>query len=395
MKNKILFVYPDMILGGSTTALIALLKKLDYEKNQVDLLFLNNGNYRTDEIPGQVNILPDAAKENLSGAKARIKKRFHLLFSGNIFRVLAWALKNKPSKAYFIAALNQALAQANAGLSRPLEEKYDLAVAFLEMWPTVYLAKHIDAKKKIAWVHIDYQKARFCAALDKKFYGKTDRIICVSDGCKESFDMAFPQFADKTCRAENEIDTHGIISKSGDSEGIEAVFSGFSGFRIVTVARIDAYTKGIDRIINICERLKSDGLIFRWFIIGYGPDFDKMNTIAKEKQLSDCLVFLGARNNPYPYIKNADLLVLASRNEGKPITVSEALILSTPVLVTEYAAAKKQICGGGIVVPNEDMSIYPVLSQIIRKEIILSRKQILPPSEGGAAQLIESILKEK
>ena len=76
MKNKILFVYPDMILGGSTTALIALLKKLDYEKNQVDLLFLNNGNYRTDEIPPQVNILPDAAKENLSGAKAKIKKFF-------------------------------------------------------------------------------------------------------------------------------------------------------------------------------------------------------------------------------------------------------------------------------------------------------------------------------
>lgn len=383
-----------MILGGATTALIALLKKIDYEKNQVDLLFLNNGGYRTDEISGQVNILPDAAKENLSGAKARIKKRFHLLFSGNIFRVLAWALKNKPSRAYFIAALNQALAQANSALSHPADKEYDLAVAFLEMWPTVYLANHIKAKKKIAWVHIDYQKARFCAALDKKFYGKTDRIICVSDGCKDSFDMAFPQFADKTCRAENEIDIYGIMSKADGCEGVEAEFSAFDEYRIVTVARIDAYTKGIDRIINICERLKSDGLIFRWFIIGDGPDFDKMNTIAKEKQLSDCLVFLGARNNPYPYIKNADLFVLTSRNEGKPITVSEALILSTPVLVTEYAAAKKQICGGGIVVPNEDMSIYPVLSQIIRKEKLLDRKQLLPSSEKGAAQLIESILKE-
>ena len=151
MKKRILFIFPDMILGGATTALIALLKKIDYEKNQVDLLFLNNGGYRTDEISGQVNILPDAAKENLSGAKARIKKRFHLLFSGNIFRVLAWALKNKPSRAYFIAALNQALAQANSALSHPADKEYELAVSFLEMWPTVYLANHIKAKKKIVF----------------------------------------------------------------------------------------------------------------------------------------------------------------------------------------------------------------------------------------------------
>ena len=73
-KKQILIVYSDMILGGSTSALIAFLKKIDYHTVDIDLLFLNNGSYRLEELPPQVHVLPDAVQFDLLSKKTRQKK---------------------------------------------------------------------------------------------------------------------------------------------------------------------------------------------------------------------------------------------------------------------------------------------------------------------------------
>ena len=46
MKKKVLFVYPELMLGGSTTSLISLLNSIDYNRYEVDLiLYKNSGEY--------------------------------------------------------------------------------------------------------------------------------------------------------------------------------------------------------------------------------------------------------------------------------------------------------------------------------------------------------------
>ena len=63
--------------------------------------------------------------------------------------------------------------------------------------------------------------------------------------------------------------------------------------------------------------------------------------------------------NPYPYIKAADLMCMPSRYEGKPMVVTESMILGTPPVVTEYLSSHEQIKNGveGIIVNNDDTSI--------------------------------------
>jgi len=78
-------------------------------------------------------------------------------------------------------------------------------------------------------------------------------------------------------------------------------------------------------------------------IIGEGPEREiikkKINLLGIEKRV----YILGFKENPYPYIKNAEALVLSSFSEGLPRVIVEALILHTPVISTNSSEGLKEI----------------------------------------------------
>ena len=119
--------------------------------------------------------------------------------------------------------------------------------------------------------------------------------------------------------------------------------------------------------------------------MGGGPGEAELTKQIAQSGIADRLILLGAKNNPYPYMAGADLFVLASRNEGKPVTVTEAQILHTPILVTEYAAAAQQLANsGGIIVPNDENVLYEKLKLVLQgKEKATKSKYI--PTENNCA----------
>ena len=50
------------------------------------------------------------------------------------------------------------------------EDTYDLAVAYLEGGSTYYVHDHVNAKRKIAFLHVDYTYAGYTRKLDKNCY---------------------------------------------------------------------------------------------------------------------------------------------------------------------------------------------------------------------------------
>jgi glycosyltransferase involved in cell wall biosynthesis len=78
------------------------------------------------------------------------------------------------------------------------------------------------------------------------------------------------------------------------------------------------------------------------------------------------MILLGHQENPYKYMKAADLFVLQSYYEGRPMVVDEAMILGTPVLVSDYGSAHEQIpIGCGVVVANEESKIYNEIKSLL------------------------------
>jgi len=76
-------------------------------------------------------------------------------------------------------------------------------------------------------------------------------------------------------------------------------------------------------------------------LLGKGKDEKEIHALIKKYSLNDRVIVAGFHANPYPLIKQAQLLVVTSRYEGFGNVLVEALSLGTPVLSTN--------CGG----PNE------------------------------------------
>ena len=138
------------------------------------------------------------------------------------------------------------------------------------------------------------------------------------------------------------------------------------------------------------------GIDIKWYIIGYGNQEieQEVRENAKREGVSDRVVLLGKKENPYPYIKACDIYVQPSRYEGKSITVREAQILCKPVIVTNYPTASSQIQSGvdGVIVPLEVDACAREMADFIRNKEEQARVvEYLETHDYGNEREIEKI----
>ena len=359
MKKKILFVYPEFMVGGSTTSLINLLNEIDYKKYEVDLALRKKRGLLMKYIPQEVNLLDclDPFSDNIFG---KISKLFILLFSKRFYQFLYFKITKKTANANQVSALYQSM------LCRKVKKKYDVAIGFLEGFSNAYVnSKKVSANKKVSWIHVDYAKAGFNIKYDYNTLLKSDVIAFVSETCLDNFAKLSPELKSKSVVVENVNSKKTLEIKSKEFVP-EITNLNDSFFKILTVCRIDTNTKGIDRVFNILRKLINEKYNVQWAIIGGQPD-KKFNELYEKFEYKNNLLLLGEKINPFPYYSLFDVFVLPSRFEGKPMAVGEALLLNLPVVVTHYSSANEQIKNGynGIIVENDEYALYSKLKSLI------------------------------
>lgn len=247
--------------------------------------------------------------------------------------------------------------------------KYDAAISYFNDVPNsyfnkgtnLYVSEFVNADKKIAWIHTDPILSGFDKEYCKRIYKPFDKIICVSDAARQKFNELLPEYSNKTETRHNVFDEEKIKKLALEFEPFKK-----SCFDIVTVARVDNASKRIDGILNICYKLKEEGISgFCWRIIGGGPDLNSNMELANKLGVDDVVIFEGEKLNPYPYIYKSDLFALYSAYEGFPLVIGEALILKTPILTTNYAAAREQIPPDGGTIADSDEIFFEYLKDYI------------------------------
>lgn len=215
--------------------------------------------------------------------------------------------------------------------ARRIRGEFDIEVAYLENGSTKLMSASQSRAKKVAWVHCDLiLKEEDPWAFAKKtapWYAKFDRVVCVSEGVRESFrrlyDDRFP-----SCVLYNVNNEAEILRKADaftpDTEGIPT---------LCAVGRLSP-EKNYLHLLRALPKLKRDGIPFRLQIIGEGPERQKLEEYITRKNLGDRVRLLGWQENPYPYMKAADMIVCSSRYEGLSTVVTESLILGKPVVTT-------------------------------------------------------------
>lgn len=245
-----------------------------------------------------------------------------------------------------------------------IKDDYDIEVAYLECGPTKFIAGSTNKKaKKIAWVHCDLAKKEGMAAQAdklKQYYDAYDKVVCVSQNVKDSFALMFGNEPEAV-----------VLHNVNDEEEIFAKASAFSvpkaqGMNLVAIGRL-AWQKGFDRLLEACAMLKQDGNPFHLRILGEGPVRPDLERLIVQNQLEDCVQLLGFQENPYPYIKAADLVVCSSRYEGLSTVITEALILGKPV-VTSNCTGMRELLGEsqfGLITEDSVQGIYLGMKQML------------------------------
>lgn len=368
---KICILSYRFFTGGFTASLLPLLKHLSRAGITVDLMLFEKGSEQDMDLSFLNSVVYNSTpKRHMSKAEKAIR----LFFAPHFRRHYKNRLKNSDNPD--IVYRNDVFRGQTLTRFSVMEytqkcdlSRYDCVVAWEEGFTSYFLANNVTAKKKIGYIHPDYIKARFCTYADEIALKGLDKIAFVSEATAESFRTAIPSLAHKAVCIPNTLDVDLILSKG--NEDVPTFEKG--EFDIVTVCRLDNVSKALDRAVRISARLKADNLKFKWYFVGDGVSRQMMRDMIEQYDLSDCVILSGEKSNPHPYTKNADLFVLQSYYEGKPMSVSEAMILQTPVLISRFASCREQVEDGvtGFIAENDEESIYQKLKYIIQNKACL------------------------
>lgn len=118
--------------------------------------------------------------------------------------------------------------------------------------------------------------------------------------------------------------------------------------------------------MRVHKRLIDEGLDHKIYIIGDGEKKEKLQELAQKLNVTDTFIFLGKRENPYPYIRQADYFVLLSYYEGYGMVIEEAKILNKPIIITDTAAKEAvKDYSQSLVIENNEEKIYAELKNIL------------------------------
>lgn len=369
--KKVLFVIDTLRMGGAEKSLVTLLKAINKEKYDIDLLVFEQGGVLESEVPQEVNIVyVDEVTQAMTLEFRKYGK--NLLKKGMIlacFQRVRLSLEAKKGKKIRFS-WNRIKRYV------PMwEKRYDIAISYLEGSPAYYVLDKVSAEKKIGWIHID-MTGRKVTKEEREYYAQFDYLVTISDVCKNAFIRLFPETEKKIFIIENIVLKDEVKKKAEE----QVDFTNWSDgcVNLVTVGRLDVQ-KGIDIGIKACKVLVDKGITVCWHVYGKGSQREYLEKLIAENQLEGIFSLEGMTTNPYPYMKRADIVVQPSRFEGKSIVLDEAKLLGKAIVVTNYPSVTDQIIDNetGVIVEIDPESIAEGIQRVIENselKIMLENK---------------------
>lgn len=335
MKKKIIFVHSALWVGGIETALISILNKIDYNKYDVTCLILSNHREFERRVPEKCKLI---IADRRSTVSFKNDYKYGSLFSlfekpqtASKARLFIWRVLQ-----FFLRPVDEVLygkyIKENLG-----DEVFDVAVFFSSGICGVGV-KAVNFKKCLCFYHYSDLRRVYH---DGKGYKKCEKIFAVSENITEKLKEFMPEYKNKLAALHNITDAESIRLRSEEKCCI-AFENGVTN--VVSCARLHT-DKGFDMAIEACRILNEKGCEFKWYVIGTGPEEEKLLKLARQKKV-DNFVFLGQHINPYPIIKQADFFVQPSKIEAFGLTITESLVLGVPVVSTKTDGGKELIKDG-------------------------------------------------
>ncbi len=356
MKKNILIVIDSLAMGGVTKVLANMLNTIDYSKYNIDLKILHYYNDMRITLPKEVNIIKGTRFFNV--VDRRIKD---IIKQKDII--------NCVKKLYLVFLIKTGLIKNKIIRERKetLKKQYDIEISFNDGFGQVYVA-YGDTNKRITWLHSDITVKNY----SKRYYKTLNKLMKNFDfgvSVSDEVGISYKELYNLNCiTIHNIIDYEEIIRKA--KMQLDLPYDK-DKFNIISVGRLDDQ-KNYTRLISAHKKLIDKGHDINTYIVGDGPNKDNLEKLIQDFDIQKSFFLLGRKDNPYPFIQNADLFALSSNHEGMPTVISEAIILKVPSISTKVAGVQKQLQDKyGMVTENDDNAFYEGL------ELLLSNKDII------------------
>ena len=340
--KKIVFGITSLQLGGAERVLVDLANELS-KNNEYDItIFTIYGKGELEkQVSSKVNIksIYQESYNELSKIKQKILAPLSILIG-----------KNRIYKKY-------------------IKNKYDIEIAFLEGPITRIFSCGKNLKNKIAWVHNDISlvfgngiKSKIKRKIDENLYNKFKKLIFVSKNNLKSFEQTYKNNTSEKQVIYNYIDSENVLEKSKIETQMEI---DNNQINLISVARL-VPQKALDRLIKVHKRLINENILHNIYIIGDGPEKDNLKQLIKDNNCENSVKLLGKKENPYPYMKQADYICLLSEFEGYGMVLEEAKILNKNILITDTAAKEAvENYNKAKIFANSENGIYEGLKSIL------------------------------
>ena len=284
---------PDLNQGGAERVITTLCNELDRSKFCPKLVLFKKEGYYLNHLKSDVEII----ELNIS----RIRY--------SIFKIIPLIKKLKPEIVF------TGWGEISAFLS--------------PLIPFFSKTKFITRETNVVSKHVTRKEILFFY----RFYTNFHQVIAQSDDMKKDLIESFKINPSKIIKINNPVDFE-MINELKD-EIIEQDYNK-SYKKIVSIGNL-SQRKGFDLLLNVFQYLKNEPI--KLTIFGDGRDKAELLQQKSDLQLEN-VSFFGKVNNPFPFVKQADLFILSSRYEGFPNVLLEAGACGT------YSLANN--CPGGI-----------------------------------------------
>lgn len=339
--KKLLFAAYSLDVGGIEKALVTLLNKLQEKEYDITLVLEKKEGIFSEELNPEIHVI----KFTPNNDKNIIKRKLI-----NLIQQIKFTLKYK--------------------------NKFDFAASFATYSNSGAFVSRTASKNSALWGHADYLTLfennieKMKNFFKEKKYNKFRHIVFVSKEGRNSFVSIFPKMKEKTTVCNNLIDNQKIEELA--NEKIELEKEEITTF--LNVGRHDERQKKLSKIIEAAKKLKDDKYKFKIIFIGDGQDSPKYQQMVKENNLEEQIIFLGRKQNPYPYFKIADGVILTSDYEGYPVVFIESMILNKPIITTKVSDYEDIEGRYGYITEKELDDIYEKMKLFIENGFEIKEK---------------------
>lgn len=289
-----MFILPDLETGGAERIVTTIANHLSRDRFEPKILLLRKQGGYLDFLNKDIEIID----LNIERIRNSLKP------------ILSQIYRRKPDIVF------SGFGEVNAYLS-----------LFIKLFPRI---KFIARETNVVSEHVTRKEIKFFY----NFYNNYQQIIAQSDDMMNDLVHNFNIKKHKITKINNPVDFDFINEKLLISTKPESFQYNYKN--VVAIGNLSA-RKGFDNLLKVFSRLKNEKIILH--ILGDGRDRELLNQMKDFLGLKK-VVFHGRQENPYQFLKFADLFILSSRYEGFPNVLLEAGACGT------YSLANN--CRGGI-----------------------------------------------